>query len=77
MEGLNRKLTHRPTSYSIQTALSPILVIGQRKRGQLELRPSGALSQNQQRLLRLAGFDDSVHYWRGKMPPLNPIYQPG
>ncbi|MBI2955227.1 MAG: IS1634 family transposase [Chloroflexi bacterium] len=77
VEGLNRKLTHRPTSYAIQTALSPILVIGQRKRGQLELRPSGALSQNQQRLLRLTGFDDSVYYWRGKMPPLNPIYQPG
>jgi transposase len=77
VEGLNRKLTHRPTSYAIQTALSPILVIGQRKRGQLELRLSGALSQNQQRLLKLAGFDDRAYYWRGKMPPLNPIYQPG
>ncbi|TAK31063.1 MAG: IS1634 family transposase [Chloroflexota bacterium] len=77
VEGLNRQLTRRPTSYAIQMALTPILVIGQRRRGQLELRPSGALSQNQHRLLRLAGFDDGVYYWRGKMPPLNPIYQTG
>lgn len=77
VEGLNRKLTHRPTSYAIQTALSPILVIGQPEGDHLELRPSGDLSQNRHRLLKLAGFDDSVYHWHGKMPPINPIYQSG
>ena len=77
VEGLNRKLTRRPTSYAIQTALSAILVVGRRKRGRLELCPSGVLTKNQQRLLRLAGFDDSLYHWSGKAPPLNPIYQPG
>jgi len=75
VEGLNRKLTHRPTSYAIQTALSAILVVGQVKRGRLGLRLSGVLSQNQRRLLRLAGFDEGIYHWRGKTPPLNPIYQ--
>lgn len=77
VEGLNRQLTHKPTGYAIQTALSPILIIGQVKRGQLELCPSVPLTNNQVRLLQLAGFDQTIYHWRGKIPPLNPVFQPG
>jgi transposase len=77
VEGLNRQLTYKPTTYAIPTALSPILIVGQVIRGQLELRPSVPLTNNQERLLRLAGFDLTIYHWRGKVPPLNPVFQPG
>ena len=77
VEGLNRQLTKKPTSYAIQTALSAILVVGLRSGGRAELRPSGDLSKNQKRLLQLAGFDESIYHWQGTPPSPNPLYQTG
>ncbi len=74
VEGLDGRLTHTPTSYAIQTAFSPILVVGLRKEGYMELRPSRGLTKNQQRLLQFAGFDESIYHRRCKMPSVNSIY---
>jgi transposase len=61
VEGLNRQKTKKPTAYAIEYVLSAILVIRLQKKKWEEWVPSKELGKNQKRILKLAGFDESIY----------------
>ena len=62
VEGLNRQKTKKPTAYAIEYVLSAILVIRILKKKCEEWVVSKDLNNNQKRILKLAGFDESIYY---------------
>ncbi len=62
VEGLNRQKTKKPTAYAIEYVLSAILVIRLQKKKCEEWILSKELNNNQKRILKLAGFDESIYY---------------
>lgn len=64
IEGLNRIKTKKPTSYAIKVILTPILVVRiVNPKGEQYLLAS-VLNENQNRVLGLAGFDQSIYSWK-------------
>lgn len=63
--GLNTIPTRRPTAYAIQVILSPILVLQEVIDGQSRFRLNRPLSENQQRVLHLAGFSEAIYHSGG------------
>ncbi len=61
VEGLNRQKTKKPTAYAIQYVFSAILVIRVLKKKCEEWALSKELNINQKRILKLAGFDESIY----------------
>ena len=64
--GLNNRPTKQPTAYAIKTILTPILVVALFLDGQWSFRPSRPLTENQKRVLALAGFSEDIYYWQGE-----------
>lgn len=62
VEGLNRQKTKKPTAYAIEYVLSAILVIRVKKKKCEEWILSKYMNNNQKRILKLAGFDESIYY---------------
>jgi transposase len=60
--GLNNIPTRRPTAYAIQVILSPILVLQEVMDGQSRFRLNRSLSENQRRVLELAGFSEAIYH---------------
>ena len=63
--GLNNIPTRRPTAYAIQVILSPILVLQEAVDGQSCFRLNRPLSENQRRVLHLAGFSEAIYHFVG------------
>lgn len=64
IEGLNRIKTKKPTSYAIKVILTPILVVRIVDPEGEQYLLASALNENQTRVLRLAGFDQSIYSWK-------------
>ncbi len=64
IEGLDRRKTKKPTSYAIKVILTPILVARIVDPAGEQYLLASILSENQKRVLRLAGFDQSIYYWK-------------
>lgn len=62
VRGLNDQLTHRPTAYAIEVILSPILVLQEASGRQTRFRLNRPLSENQRRVLHLAGFSEAIYH---------------
>jgi len=62
LRGLDNKLTPQPTTYAIQVILSPILVLQEMVNGQPQFRLNRPLSENQRRVLELAGFSEAIYH---------------
>ncbi len=61
VRGLNNQPTQRPTAYAIQVILSPILVLQEVVNGHARFRLNRPLSENQRRVLQLAGFSEAIY----------------
>ncbi len=59
--GLNNVMTRKPTAYAIKCILSPILIVRILNKKSDHWRLSKELDKNQRRILRLAGFDESIY----------------
>ena len=62
VEGLNRQKTKKPTAYAIEYVLSAILVIRILKKKCEEWVLSKDMNNNQKRILKLAGFNESIYH---------------
>jgi len=62
VRGLDNKPTRRPTAYAIQVILSAILVLREVVDGHLRFRLNRPLSENQRRVLQLAGFSEAIYH---------------
>jgi transposase len=62
LRGLNNAPTRQPTAYAIQVILSPILVLEEVIDGQPRFRLNRPLSENQRRVLHLAGFSEAIYH---------------
>lgn len=62
LRSLDNKLTQQPTTYAIQVILSPILVLQEMVNGRPEFRLNWPLSENQRRVLELAGFSEAIYH---------------
>ena len=71
VQGLDRRLTRRPTTWAIFTVLSAILIIAQPIGDTWHFRPARPLSDNQSRILTLAGFGPEIYSWQGRLAPEN------
>jgi transposase len=69
--GLNNQPTKQPTAYAIKTILTPILVIAVLGDGNWLFRPAQPLSENQKRVLLLAGPGEDAYQWQGELNPGN------
>lgn len=61
IEGLNRKKTIRPTTYALQSVLTPILVLSERTEDEFRVWLPQSLSDNQRRILELSGFSEAIY----------------
>jgi transposase len=71
IEGLDHRLTRRPTTRAIFTALNAILILAQRTGDTWRFAPARPLTANQQRILTLAGFSPDIYTWQGQLAPEN------
>ncbi len=62
VEGLNNVKTRKPTAYAIKCILGPILIVRLQNKKSDCWRLSKELDKNQKRILRLAGFDESIYH---------------
>jgi transposase len=62
VEGLNNVKTRKPTAYAIKCILSPILIVRVQNKKSDCWSLSKELDKNQIRILKLAGFDESIYY---------------
>ena len=67
IRGLNNRPTKRPTAYAVKTILTPIMIVAERVGEEWRFRPSQPLSENQKRILSLAGFGEEIYHWRGRL----------
>ena len=65
VRGLNNQPTQRPTAYAIQVILSSILVLREVVEGHPRFRLNRPLSENQRRVLQLAGFSEAIYHLAG------------
>lgn len=68
IRGLDKRPTRRPTTHALFSVLSAILIIAQPVDKTWRFRPARPLSDNQVRLLRLAGFGPEIYTWQGYVP---------
>lgn len=66
IQGLDKKKTNKPTTYALQTILTPILILSQIIEDEWHIWLPKPLSSNQKRVLELSGFDERIYIWRGK-----------
>lgn len=69
--GLDNRPTSRPSAWAILTILSAILIIAERQVDQWVFHPARKLTDNQERILTLAGFGPHIYYWQGALPITN------
>jgi len=62
LSGLDNKPTKQPTAYAVQVTLSPILVLQEVVLDQSQFRLNRPLSENQRRVLQLAGFSEAIYH---------------
>lgn len=62
IEGLNNVKTRKPTSYAIKCILGPILIVRVQNKKSDCWKLSKELDKNQKRILKLAGFDESIYH---------------
>lgn len=69
VEGLYGELTRRPTANAIREAFTPVIVREVQGWGSVRLEPDIPLTENQKRILRLCGFDESIYTRVVQRPP--------
>lgn len=71
IRGLDNRPTRRPTTWAIFTVLNAVLILARRVGDEWHFQPARPLSDNQARLLRLAGFGPTIYTWHGHLAPDN------
>lgn len=66
IEGLNRRKTTRPTTYALQSVMSPILVQSERTEDMYRVWLPRSLTKNQLHVLELSGFSEGIY--QGVLP---------